>query len=91
MKAAILLILLTVSNGIFAQVKGQEKNDQMSKRWHTLNNLINQEIKTIKSIGRIGPKLQHRLLELNSERIKLLKEQENQVFLSSPKSLIKEK
>ncbi|TNF26254.1 MAG: hypothetical protein EP319_14280 [Deltaproteobacteria bacterium] len=91
MKATILLILLTVSNGIFAQAKGPEKNDQMSKRWHTLNNLINQEIKTIKSIGRIGPKLQHRLLELNSERIKLLKEQENQVFLSSPKSLIKEK
>ncbi len=91
MKVIILFTLFTFSTGILAQSKTPVRNDKMSERWHTLNKLINQETKTIKSIGRLGPKLQHRLLELNSERIKLLKEQENQVFLSSPKSLIKQK
>lgn len=91
MKSLFLTTLFIFSLSAFANSKAPVKNDQMSKRWHTLNKLINQEVKTIKSIGRIGPKLQHRLLELNSERIKLLKEKENQIFLSSPKSLIKQK
>ena len=80
--------LLIFTFSIFANAKTIAKTDHMSKRWHNLNKLINQEIKTIKSIGQIGPKLQHRLLELNSEKIKLLKEKENQIFLSSPKKLI---
>ncbi|MCO4794957.1 MAG: tetratricopeptide repeat protein [Bacteriovoracaceae bacterium] len=88
MKRILLITFLLSSTMLHAEVKS---TNGMSKRWHTLNKLINQEINTIKAIGSLGPKLQHRLLELNSERIKLLKEQENQKFLSSKRSIIKAK
>lgn len=73
----ILCLLLTTE---YSFAEGQEKK-QIS-RWEMLNKLIEKEEKTIKGLGRLGPKLQYRLLELKSEKIRLLKEKENERFLS---------
>lgn len=54
---------------------------QMSEKWHKLQHLIDTEIKTISAVGNIGPALQYRLLALKTEKIKLTKEKENQLFL----------
>ncbi len=65
----------------------KEKND----RWLKLINLINQEIQTIKSNIYTSPELKHRLFELFTEKIKLIKEKENQNFLSAGNGLITKK
>ncbi|MCR9204302.1 MAG: hypothetical protein NXH75_06985, partial [Halobacteriovoraceae bacterium] len=61
------------------------KGTKMSKKWHHLNNLIEAEIKTIKTrVHGHGPRLRWRLIELDTERIKLIKEKENKTFLNAP-------
>ncbi|MBK25822.1 MAG: hypothetical protein CME70_17615 [Halobacteriovorax sp.] len=55
----------------------------MSDKWYKLNNLLNEEIKTINALGPLGPRLKFRLIELYSEQVKLIKEKENAVFLKS--------
>lgn len=47
------------------------------ERWKKLMVLIDSEIKTIKGNRYSGPELKHRLFELYSEKIKLIKEKEN--------------
>ncbi|MBY0414723.1 MAG: tetratricopeptide repeat protein [Bdellovibrionales bacterium] len=47
------------------------------ERWKKLMALIDNEIKTIKGNRYSGPELKHRLFELYSEKIKLIKEKEN--------------
>ena len=56
---------------------------KMSKKWHKLNKLIDQEEKAISKITKMGPRLKWRLIELNTERIKLIREKENKIFLSA--------
>ena len=60
----------------------ESQKSPVNTRWETLNSLIKAEEKTIKGLGWLGPKLQYRLLELKSEKIKLLIERENDFFLS---------
>lgn len=59
------------------------KDTKMPAKWYQLMHLIEEERKTIVSLGRLSPRLKYRILELESERIKLLKERENARFLSS--------
>lgn len=56
---------------------------KMPAKWNRLMKLIEKEIKSIHHLKRKGPRLQYRLFELYSEKIKLVKEQENQAFLKS--------
>ncbi len=53
----------------------------MTQKWHKLQELIDKEIKVISSVKKIGPALRYRLLALKTEKIKLTKEKENQLFL----------
>jgi hypothetical protein len=64
---------------------------RMPKKWHKLNKLLDQEEKTIATITRMGPRLKWRLIELGTERIKLIKEKENKTFLSAKPSYRKKK
>lgn len=74
---AIFLLLLLGSNVMAGQV-------QMSKKWHTLNRLLDEEEKTIRTrITKMGPRLRWRLIELDTERIKLIREKENKIFLNA--------
>ena len=70
-------------------IQAEDKN--MSKKWNRLSHLINEEIKTIKTITKMGPRLRWRLIELNTERIKLIREKENKTFLSAKSSFRKSK
>lgn len=60
-----------------ADVMSQEE------RWKTLMDLVNREIQTIKGNKYSGPELKHRLFELYSEKIKLIRQKENELFLKS--------
>lgn len=61
------------------------------KKWESLMTIINQEIQTIRSSTVSGPELRHRLFELYSEKIKLIKEKENNIFLKADPKRIAEK
>lgn len=76
---------------ILALASTQAKDPKMSAKWYKLNKLIDQEIQTIRSINRMGPRLRWRLIELDTERIKLIREKENKVFLNSSFKLRKKK
>lgn len=54
---------------------------QMSAKWYKLQELIDKEIRVISAVNKIGPGLRYRLLALKTEKIKLSKEKENQLFL----------
>lgn len=75
-----LVLLFTL---IFVVAPVSAKEPVMSKKWHKLNKLIDQEIATIKSITRMGPRLRWRMIELHTERIKLIREKENKKFLNA--------
>lgn len=61
---------------------------EAAEKWTKLMNLINKEIQTIKSNKYSGPELRHRLFELYSEKIKLIKEKENLKLLKAdPKNI----
>jgi Tfp pilus assembly protein PilF len=52
-------------------------------KWEKLNRMITKEENFIKTINNRGPRLQWRLLELKTERLKLIKEKENNKFLNA--------
>jgi hypothetical protein len=61
---------------------------EAAEKWSKLMNLVNREIQTIRNNKYSGPELKHRLFELYSEKIKLIKEKENLTLLKSdPKSV----
>ena len=55
----------------------------MPQKWHNLWKLIDEEVKTITGIKRLSPRLAHRLIELHSEKIKLIRERENKIFFAA--------
>lgn len=70
----------------------KKKRRLMSRKWHRINRLVNQEIKTINKLSKkLGPRLRYRIIELYSEKIKLLREKENKIFLSSTKKTRRKK
>lgn len=54
-------------------------------RWQQLMNLISKEMKILENAKRKGPELKYRILELHSERLKLLHEKNNREFLEKSK------
>ncbi len=86
----VLLIAFTFSSIALAD----DKNDptkESSEKWNKLMNLVNKEIQTIKNNTYSGPELKHRLFELYSERIKLIKEKETQTLLKADPKTVGEK
>ncbi|MBC7712668.1 MAG: tetratricopeptide repeat protein [Rhizobacter sp.] len=79
MKKLLLLIILLTANLSLAADKVDPAATQGfdQERWKKLMVLIDSEIKTIKGNTYSGPELKHRLFELYSEKIKLIKEKEN--------------
>lgn len=76
-----ILIPLLIALGFLTSTLA--KGPQMSPKWHELNRLIDEEMKTIKTITNRGPRLRWRMIELKTERIKLIREKENKVFLNA--------
>jgi hypothetical protein len=60
-----------------------EKNDS---RWKKLMTLVNQEMKILESAKRKGVEIKYRMLELHSEKLKLIHEKNNKEFLESSRS-----
>lgn len=54
-------------------------------RWQELMNLVSQEMKILENAKRKGPELYYRMLELHSEKLKLLHEKNNKEFLEKSK------
>lgn len=81
--ASALLCLYLAVAPIYAKKNSTSSNVRMSAKWYKLNKLINKEEQTIKRITKMGPRLKWRLIELNTERIKLIREKENRIFLSA--------
>jgi hypothetical protein len=66
---------------LVAPVQGYDKT--MSKKWNQLYTLIQREKNVILGRKRLGPRLRRRIVELRTEKLKLIKEKENKIFLES--------
>ncbi|MBI2520072.1 MAG: tetratricopeptide repeat protein [Bdellovibrio sp.] len=65
-------------------VDGVLAAETQNARWQQLYQLVNEEIKTIETLGgNRGPDLEYRLFHLHSERLGLIKEEENATFLNA--------
>lgn len=78
----ITIFILITSLQALAEEKKKTVSYELIKR-NKLVNMIRKEIKTIKKIRRRGPNLEYRLLELYSENLKIIKEEENNKFLKN--------
>ena len=74
-RSAFLLTMLLGSAPVFAQ--------QMPARWHELMKLVKTETEMLERANKKGDEVHYRLLELYSEKIKLVLEKENKAFLDS--------
>jgi hypothetical protein len=79
MKVVILFLFIT-TNYAFAKVP------IITDKWERILNLISEEEKTIKSVKNIGEDLHYRLFELQSERIKIWQQKENEIFMQKQTS-----
>ncbi len=73
-KVAILL-LATLPTGVYAQ--------KMDARWEELMKLVKTETEMLEKARKQGDEVHYRLLELYSERLKLVLERENKAFLEA--------
>jgi hypothetical protein len=79
-----LLIILIISDQALASPK-------KVSRWDQLMILVNQEMKILDTAKKKGPDLRYRLLELHSEKLKLVHEKNNSNFLKMSKGGLKKK
>lgn len=61
------------------------KNSKPLDRWTVLMALVSKEMKILENAKRKGPELKYRMLELHSERLKLIHEKNNKEFLGKSK------
>lgn len=80
-KLKIIILLFSFINSISATNGSALDVLSPEERWKTLMELVNKEIQTIKGNKYSGPELKHRLFELYSEKIKLIRQKENEIFL----------
>ena len=81
MRLSLILTIFTLISGLsFTKEKKQISLEE--RRWININRLINEEIQTIKMARRASDKIMYRLFELKSEKLKLIKERENKVFMA---------
>lgn len=86
-KTLLLSLFILSSTTTLAEVPKDPARDAAEK-WSKLMTLVNREIQTIKNNKYSGPELKHRLFELYSEKIKLIKEKENLTLLKAdPKNV----
>ena len=74
MKWLLLTFLIYSSNLLAAEAK--------LKRWDELMTMVNQEMKILENAKRKSPELLYRILELHSEKLKLIHEKNNKEFLA---------
>lgn len=80
--------LTTHLSEVIASDKVIDAEKLSAEKWSKIMGLVNNEINTIKSNRYTGPELKHRLFELYSEKIKLIKEKENLTLLKTdPKTV----
>ena len=83
MKSVALALLFLFSFNVMAQKeKVMTKEEFEKQRWNRIHKLIQDEINTIKKARSKSVKLQYRLFELMSEKVKLYKEKENKEFMA---------
>ena len=88
MKKNLFLILFTLYSTLAYTEQNKDHSSEAAQKWLALMNLVNKEIQTIKTNKYSGPELKHRLFELYSEKIKLIKESENLTLLKAdPKTV----
>lgn len=78
----ILLVAILFSGVAFANPKAPK-----NQRWHKLMNLVGQEMKILESAKRKGVDIRYRMLELHSERLKLIHEKNNLEFMEGSKKI----
>jgi len=87
----VFFILLSFSVEAFSQ--GSKKTESKNERWNRLMNLIQEETKILENARKKGPELNYRLLELYSEKLKLIHEKDNEKFMqaSLKKNVLKDR
>lgn len=90
MKKIIFILALFTANILLAASNSEaDPNSGFDQvRWKKLMVLIDSEIKTIKGNRYSGPELKHRMFELYSEKIKLIKEKENLNLLKADANVV---
>ncbi|MCK5072566.1 MAG: hypothetical protein KAQ98_04010 [Bacteriovoracaceae bacterium] len=83
MNAKKILIFLIFIAGIGTALSNEQKEISNNKRWNELYKLVTGEIKTIMGVKNRKSRLQYRLFELYSEKLKLVREKENRIFLKA--------
>lgn len=73
-----LLIALLYSS---IAIAAQPKVNPQQVRWNKLMTLVNQEMKILESAKRKGTEIKYRMLELHSEKLKLIHEKNNLEFM----------
>lgn len=73
-----LLIALLYSGLVFS---APVKKSSQEVRWNKLMTLVNQEMKILESAKRKGTEIKYRMLELHSEKLKLIHEKNNRDFM----------
>lgn len=70
-------------------ISSVEANTQSKKpdRWHKLMALVGQEMKLLESAKRKGVDIKYRMLELHSERLKLIHEKNNREFMEGSRKI----
>lgn len=76
----ILLVALLYSGLSFSQTKAPKQD-----RWHKLMALVGQEMKILEGAKRKGVDIKYRMLELHSERLKLIHDKNNREFMAKSK------
>lgn len=79
------LLFVVLFSGLVAAAP-QPKKESTQTRWHKLMNLISQEMKLLESAKRKGVEIKYRMLELHSERLKLIHEKDNREFMSKSRT-----
>ena len=75
------VVILFSLFSILAQASAPKALD----RWTVLMTLVSKEMKILENAKHKGPELKYRMLELHSERLKLLHEKNNKDFMEKSK------
>jgi uncharacterized protein (UPF0262 family) len=78
-----LLLALFISGAVSAA----EPVETKQKRWNTLMALVGQEMKILEGARKKGVEIKYRMLELHSERLKLIHEKNNREFMEKSKAI----
>jgi tetratricopeptide (TPR) repeat protein len=78
-KLNIVLLIMLLSSAV------QANAPKALDRWTVLMTLVSKEMKILENAKRKGPELKYRMLELHSERLKLIHEKNNKDFMEKSK------